>query len=618
MTLVPLVVVAAALALCARAPLLLRRLLAAQHDVDDDVEEQAVADDDGAVLPVVVVLEAKVLEQGLAGGPDERVVLVVLVHLVEQHRAEDVGVQRDVVAPDEVRRDVVEHEQHALAEHEEAEHAGADGDADDVVGHGHRDERHHGLARAEPEEEDEEELAEALHPGERDERGGAQQRDEEDARQRRDGVGGHVRAHAVPAVVLLAEEHRAILDEEGQHGDAHEDEEARRVPQQVHAGLDVLVLVAVADADEHEAQHEAEHRVHHEAHVIDARVARVVLQVAPAEHEELVEHAVARGLRAGAERVDAVGAALVHGGELPGPGLVRVGAGIGQHDLRHHTLDALRVLVADAPAEVVVDQVDVVVRGVRVLRHGAPDGVEVLDGLVHAAEVGAAAAREQQALVEELPELRRRLVDGHGHGVAHAAEHVQLSHDAHGAHSVEARGGLVEQDHGRLADDLHRHAQAPLLPAAEALAEEVADDDVGGVHEAAAAHDDLDARLPLRARERRGQREERAVHERLAHGEDAHERVLLGHVAHVAAAGLDAELGAVREHAARLRAECRAPREDVQQRRLAGAAGAHDGHHLPRLDDARDVVDERLRRRRAALPAALLLLHVDDEAEVVP
>ena len=70
------------------------------------------------------------------------------------------------------------------------------------------------------------------------------------------------------------------------------------------------------------------------------------------------------------------------------------------------------------------------------------------------------AAREQQDVVKEGPELAARLVDGERNGVPGARHRLEPLHHAKGGGRVEARRGLVEEEDGGPLDQLHRQREA--------------------------------------------------------------------------------------------------------------------------------------------------------------
>mmetsp|Transcript_38778 Transcript_38778/g.90649 ORF Transcript_38778/g.90649 Transcript_38778/m.90649 type:complete len:245 (+) Transcript_38778:292-1026(+) len=168
-----------------------------------------------------------------------------------------VGVEADVVHPDEPRRDVVVHLKGAFAQHEEAVDAGAEGDADDVVGHDGADEAHETLGGEEGAEECREEHAEAVEAGERHDAHCREDRDEGEAGHRADQVGEHPREHAVRAIAAFSQEDRPLHHEERQDRHRHEHEEGGDVEEHRGARVDRRVVVLVAEADVHEADHEA-------------------------------------------------------------------------------------------------------------------------------------------------------------------------------------------------------------------------------------------------------------------------------------------------------------------------------------------------------------------------
>merc|ERR1719473_527735 len=176
------------------------------------MEEEPKADERAEVAADVDVLERIKLEQLLARGEGLGGIEVVdRLELVVHKDAVRVRVEAEVVDPYEVAGDVALHLERALAEHEEAVDARAEGDADDVVRRDRADEAHEPLGRDERAEERGEEDAKAVEPSERHDTHGGEDGDERQAGQRAEEVGGGPRADAVRPVGPLAQEGGALL-----------------------------------------------------------------------------------------------------------------------------------------------------------------------------------------------------------------------------------------------------------------------------------------------------------------------------------------------------------------------------------------------------------------------
>mmetsp|Transcript_26344 Transcript_26344/g.76566 ORF Transcript_26344/g.76566 Transcript_26344/m.76566 type:complete len:290 (-) Transcript_26344:637-1506(-) len=287
--------------------------------------------------------------------------------------------------------------------------------------HQRANEAHEPLGGDERAEERGEEDAETVQAGQRHHARRRQDRDEGEAGQRAEEVGRDPRDDAVGAVGSLAKERGALHHEEGEDGDRHEDEKGGDVEEHRGARVDGRVVVLVAEADVHQADHQAEHDVHDEPHPVDARILGVVEAEAVAERQEGAE----RGhLRAAGRRLLAACHRL---GDLRDDRGALCAVAVLEHERRVVALGEVRV-----------DQLEhevgrVVHRRARVAVSGKVGGD--LGGL--AVEDGVA-AREQQDVVKEGPELAARLVDGERNGVPGARHRLEPLHHAKGGGRVEA------------------------------------------------------------------------------------------------------------------------------------------------------------------------------------
>ena len=202
------------------------------------------------------------------------------------------------------------------------------------------------------------------------------------------------------------------------------------------------------------------------------------------------------------------------------------------------------------------------------------------------------AAVQQNERLERVVHRRRGLVDGHHERApALAPEGVEARHRLARHRAVQPARGLVEEHAPRGAQQRARHRGALHLPARDAADEAVAHVRVRAPPEVELANHLLRrdalavARLPPAAGERRLGREE----DRLANRRAADEPVLLLDVRGVLH---DRGLGgraAVEVHRAEDLALGLALGEDVEERRLPGAARAHHRAHVARTDHARDL-----------------------------
>nr|BAJ92448.1 predicted protein [Hordeum vulgare subsp. vulgare] len=215
-------------------------------------------------------------------------------------------------------------------------------------------------------------------------------------------------------------------------------------------------------------------------------------------------------------------------------------------------------------------------------------GVEVVDRAV----VEHGAGGEQEHGVEHLDDARAGLVDAEHHGAAPRLGHgPERADDLEGGGAVETGGGLVEHQHGRVTHGLDADGHAATLAAGEVL-----DPGVGDACQREVVDERVDRGGIVRVR---AEAEAGAEVERLAHGEQREEDVALGDVAAEAAQGRGVDGGAIdAEVSRRGGAGLKAAGEDLEQRGLAGAAGADDGEQLAGAGAAADVAEDE------AAPAA--------------
>mmetsp|Transcript_12996 Transcript_12996/g.37880 ORF Transcript_12996/g.37880 Transcript_12996/m.37880 type:complete len:210 (+) Transcript_12996:512-1141(+) len=189
-----------------------------------NLQHNSVAEEDQRVLRWVhtlhVVLRQDALPKGAAIGPAE---------LVVHEPPKGVGVHGDVVAPDPARGDVLWRNHEALAKHEHAEEARAEGHANDVVRLGGPDRVHHCLGGNERKEQVGEERAKAVEVGQEDHEQRGEHGDQGHPWQASQKVRQHVgHARDLPVGPLAAED-VALLGEEGEDGHGHEDQEGLHV-----------------------------------------------------------------------------------------------------------------------------------------------------------------------------------------------------------------------------------------------------------------------------------------------------------------------------------------------------------------------------------------------------
>jgi uncharacterized membrane protein len=222
---------------------------------------------------------------------------------------------------------------------------------------------------------------------------------------------------------------------------------------------------------------------------------------------------------------------------------------------------------------------------------------------------------EQTELVEQTEDVRGRLVDGGDHGalLVHGVTDFYLAgrqllevvhHDLR-HERVQAGGRLVDEQQRGLRENLRRVVQALALVLGDvrAAGDGVADRLVALALEAHLHDGVLDQAVALRVVHRR-QPALRLELQVLPHGQVRHEHLVLVHVRHQRVERLLPRLVVQQDLARRHRV---VPRERVEQRGLARAAGAHDREQLARRRAAADVGKDVLR-------AAVGLRHAEVDA----
>ncbi|KAF5122339.1 hypothetical protein E5D57_012816 [Metarhizium anisopliae] len=397
-----------------------------------------------------------------------------------------------------------------------------------------------------------------------------------DLGQHRGGAEGDPAVDAARVLAGLPE--RAVHVELGQDGVKHGRRDEQDEERGEHAALHVVDGVAqlpkgeaVEDADD-DGGEELAVNVRRLAPLVDEHALGQEPGLLPHGGGELVrEHRVRRG-RAAALPLDLLdlvdeGLVLVRDAPLLVPVLAGVGAGARLDEELGHVL-ALGAV--GAPGGEVVDD------GVAV----AADGAKVED---------VAAGVEREDLVKLLDELRRRLVDGAHDGLPGRAELAEEAHDGIGRLRVEAARGLVEEEQQRrLGRELDANRQ-PLL----GLDAQRRDDGVLQLLQLEQVDHRVDVGELLVARDVAALPEERRELEGLAH---RRRRLVQIHLLDEAGAPLEVgrEGRAVDEHAALDDAHRLPLRQRVEQRRLAGAAGPHEGDQDAGLGVAVDVVEQLL------------------------
>uniref|UniRef100_A0A804QRI3 Uncharacterized protein n=1 Tax=Zea mays TaxID=4577 RepID=A0A804QRI3_MAIZE len=432
------------------------------------------------------------------------------------------------------------------------------------------------------------------------------QRQEHQRRERDHGVGQHVGDAAVGVVRGLAEVDVALLHEHRQRVGAHVEHGGHGHGEEAQALLHALGRVV--EAPEDGGQDEAGDHDGAEAHDEELRHAARVGEGALDEHPHL-------GPRRVGERWHRRRGDRAPGHQLP------AGHALGDGELQRHELAAAIVVVVvvvvkggSGTAAVLPLDVEVGERGGAV---GAAlvlaDGVErelgrvlvVRDGRAEVGEEGleprgragvhGAPPREQEQPVEDGEDARAGLVDGHDDDAAAARDAAEHLHDHEGAGGVEARGGLVEEQQDGVVDDVGADGHAAALAARHPAVGLVADDGVGGAGEAELVDERVDARALAVRGQRAGQAELGGEQQRLAHRQHRVQQVVLHHVRGDGAQPPALQRLPVQRGPAAAEAVPRdAPRQRVQQRRLARPARAHHREQLPLPGLPGDAVQQRL------------------------
>lgn len=142
-----------------------------------------------------------------------------MLKLIRHEAAKDVRVERHVMAPDKIDWDVVLDNEKAFAEHEEAECAGTEGDANDEVWHACTDEAHETFSREERCCQDSKIDTEPIQPCQWDYEARRDKGDEKDARNGACDLREDVGRDSIRSVAALAKERGALDDEEREDRD---------------------------------------------------------------------------------------------------------------------------------------------------------------------------------------------------------------------------------------------------------------------------------------------------------------------------------------------------------------------------------------------------------------
>mmetsp|Transcript_118012 Transcript_118012/g.345618 ORF Transcript_118012/g.345618 Transcript_118012/m.345618 type:complete len:324 (+) Transcript_118012:865-1836(+) len=258
------------------------------------------------------------------------------------------------------------------------------------------------------------------------------------------------------------------------------------------------------------------------------------------------------------------------------------------------------------------EELDVVVGGGPECWHWPASPGKVLDGGGCGAEEGRAAARaEEHQPVEALVERRGRLVDGQHHRGPPLARHPpEAPHDVDRPGGVQARQGLIQEEDPGQGQALVRDARALDLAAAEATVNGGADLRVLDLLQAEVLEQLIQVlQLPLPG-PLVWQPQERRRQQVLAHFQLIIEDVLLHDVGHLPLPVLP-EWPPIQQQLTCPVArgtQRRALGQDVEQRRLAGAAGPHERQDLAAVGEAGSALHDALRGLpRRALEAEVLL-----------
>mmetsp|Transcript_8636 Transcript_8636/g.16376 ORF Transcript_8636/g.16376 Transcript_8636/m.16376 type:complete len:314 (-) Transcript_8636:124-1065(-) len=258
--------------------------------------------------------------------------------------------------------------------------------------------------------------------------------------------------------------------------------------------------------------------------------------------------------------------------------------------------DEIIDVISFVSGEVTVDDLDDVVGRVREGGTRVPGSFEVVEYVLSSlAEVHRLASRHEPDLVEEGPNLRRRLVDGDDNGVPKGSKAFEEFDLRESRRCVKAAGGLVKNEEGRLTEKLQSDAQSPLLAPGQALLEHGSDNGVCGVREAQVLDKifhcivDLLPRFPAHG-------QLRCEVKGFSHSQRADERLLLGYV-HSMSLELVLAYGtlAIEQNLApqlSVRAVFDSASNEIHQRCLSGTRGSHHRADLPRPHIAIQVLED--------------------------
>mmetsp|Transcript_15262 Transcript_15262/g.61372 ORF Transcript_15262/g.61372 Transcript_15262/m.61372 type:complete len:849 (-) Transcript_15262:599-3145(-) len=231
------------------------------------------------------------------------------------------------------------------------------------------------------------------------------------------------------------------------------------------------------------------------------------------------------------------------------------------------------------------------------------------------AVVDEAPGSEEGELVEFADHGPRRLVDGADDGAPQVRGEVdERLDDVERGRGVEPRRRLVDEHDGQPGEQVHADGESFFLPARDADLERRADDVVGFGAQAELGDDRVDAGVFLGVRHVSRQSQLGRVEQRLAHGEDLGEDLVLRRHGADLLEGREVGVAAVDDDVAveerleqpRLGRDVRAARqaagEEVEQGRFARARGAHEDGDRAAVEGERDVLDgELLGARRVSV-----------------
>lgn len=163
--------------------------------------------------------------------------------------------------------------------------------------------------------------------------------------------------------------------------------------------------------------------------------------------------------------------------------------------------------------------------------------LKVEDGILGGAEKGVFALMEEQERVERVKDLGGRLVDGGDDGAAGASDVVQRAHHRQGGVRIKAGRWLVQEDHGRVGDQLASNGDTLALTARDAARRRVADECISAPFKAQHVDDAVHQLLVLGAADRGRQAESGGECDGLAGGLGLKHKVVLHHVCHLARKG---------------------------------------------------------------------------------